>query len=178
MKRKILLVSLTVLSGIVLSGCSEEYSDLQQWMTNARNEAKAKVKPVQPPEPIQPVTYFEPQLSGPDSFSQQRMRAAFQNGGMPDMDRPKELLENYSLENLTYVGSIGAKNALSGLIEVPNGHTYTVKPGNHLGQNYGRISRITPDKIEIVEIVEDVSGKWVDRKTELLASPSGSVKSN
>ena len=87
------------------------------------------------------------------------------------MNRSKELLENYSLENLRYVGSIGTPGSLSALIEIQvNGepHVYTVKPGNYLGQNFGRISKITADKIDLVETVEDTYGNWVNRPAELL----------
>ena len=53
------------------------------------------------------------------------------------------------------------------MIEV-EGHVYKVNVGNHLGQNFGRITQITPDAIKIVEIVEDVFGNWSNRKTEIL----------
>ena len=88
------------------------------------------------------------------------------------MNRPKELLENYSLENLNYVGSIGAGKALSAMIEV-EGHVYTVNVGNHVGQNFGRIVRITPDVIKVVEVVEDASGNWTNREAEIVLNDSG-----
>ena len=110
----------------------------------------------------------------------QRMKAAFQNGSAPNLNRTKELLENYSLENLRYVGSIGSKNALSALIEVEvNGqpHVYTVRPGNYLGQNFGRITKITADRIGIVETVEDTFGNWVNRDAELTLTIDGTPTS-
>lgn len=166
---------LFLMSALVLAGCSEQYGDLQSWMQETRNEAKSKIRPAEPPAPIEPVTYFPPQTSGPNAFNAQRLKAAFQNNNAPDLQRNKELLENYSLENLRYVGSIGSGNNLSALIEVEvNGepHVYTVKQGNHLGQNFGRIAKITPDKIDIIETVEDTYGNWVNRPTELLPSAS------
>ena len=164
-------VKLFLMSALVLAGCSEQYGDLQEWMSQARAEAKTKVRPVEPLAPIEPVTYFAPQITGPNAFNMQRMKAAFQNGNAPDLNRSKELLENYSLENLRYVGSIGTPGSLSALIEIQvNGepHVYTVKPGNYLGQNFGRISKITADKIDLVETVEDTYGNWVNRPAELL----------
>ena len=176
-------VKLVLMSALVLTGCSEKYGDLQAWMSQARADAKAKVRSIEPPALLEPVTYFAPQQSGPNAYSMQRMKAAFQNGNAPNLNRTKELLENYSLENLRYVGSIGTVSALSALIEVEvNGqkHVYTVRSGNHLGQNFGRITKITTDKIEIVETVEDSSGNWVDRDAELTLAvdsmPTGSEK--
>ena len=160
-------VKLVLMSALVLAGCSEKYGDLHEWMNQTRADAKTKVRPAEPPAPLEPVTYFAPQQSGPNAYSMQRMKAAFQNGSAPNLNRTKELLENYSLENLKYVGSIGAPKALSAMIEV-EGHVYKVNVGNHLGQNFGRITQITPDAIKIVEIVEDVFGNWSNRKTEIL----------
>lgn len=165
MKVKLLILS----SLIALTACSEEHSDLQSWMQEQRAAAKLNIKPAEKPEPTKPVIYITPQLSGPHAFSALKMRSAAQNANAPDMNRAKELLENYSLENLKFVGSIGTTNNLSGLIEV-DGHIYTVKAGNYIGQNYGRISKVTPDGLEIIEVVEDADGNWVNRPTTLTAT--------
>lgn len=162
MKVKLLLIS----SLIALSACSEEHGDLQSWMSNTRKAAKSKIKPAEKPAPVERVTYFAPPESGPHAFDVQRLKAAYPNGSVPDLNRSKEILENFSLENLEYVGSIGTNEKLSAMISA-DGHVYTVRVGNRLGQNFGRIVSITPDLIKIVETVEDTSGKWTDRETEL-----------
>ncbi|XXQ68794.1 pilus assembly protein PilP [Neisseriaceae bacterium B1] len=164
MKVKLLALS----SLIALSACSEEHSDLQSWMQEQRNSAKSQIKPAEKPVPMEHVVYVTPQLSSPHAFSSSKMRSAAQNANAPDMSRAKELLENYSLENLKFVGSIGTPNNRSGLVEV-DGHIYTVRVGNHIGQNYGRISKITADGLEIIEVVEDTDGRWVNRPTTLSA---------
>lgn len=166
---------LALASLLMLSACFDEYSGLQGWMDQVRQEAKAKVRPPEAPAKVEPVTYFPPELTGTHAFNEQRLRAAFQNSSAPDMNRTKELLENYSLENLKFVGSIGRPGRLSGLIEAEvdgEKKVYTVRPGNYLGQNYGRITRITADKIDIVEVVEDAEGNWVNRSAELTTSPA------
>lgn len=167
MKVKILILS----SLIALTACSGEHDDLQSWMTQQRNEAKTRIHPVSKPAPLEPVTYVAPQLFGSHAFNSARMRSASQNANAPDLNRARELLENYSLENLNFVGSIGSSQNLSALIEV-DGHVYTVKPGNYVGQNHGRISKITPDTLEIIEVVEDADGNWVNRPATLSSTPS------
>lgn len=166
MKTKLLILS----SLIAVAACSEEHGDLQTWMQETRNAAKSKVRPVEPPKPLERVEYFAPQLEGPHAFSPNKMRSAAQATNAPDMNRPKELLENYSLENIKFVGFIGENNGLSALIEVGDKeanhsgkHIYTVRPGNYLGQNYGKISKITSDGIELVEVTEDTQGNWINR---------------
>lgn len=171
MKTKFVILT----SLLVLSACAEEHSDLQSWMQKTKAEAKSKIKPPQAPEPLQPVTYFPPSVNGPHAFNSQKLKAAFQNSSAPDMNRSKELLENYSLENLRFIGSIGTAGNLSGLIEVDadgEKKVYTVKPGNYLGQNYGKISKITSDKIDIIEVVENAEGNWENRSAELIATPA------
>ena len=84
-------VKLVLMSALVLAGCSEKYGDLHEWMNKTRADAKTKERPAEPPAPLEPVTYFAPQQSGPNAYSMQRMKAAFQNGSAPNLNRTKEL---------------------------------------------------------------------------------------
>jgi type IV pilus assembly protein PilP len=45
---------------------------------------------------------------------------------------------------------------------------YQVRVGNYLGQNYGKIVRITENSIQLREIIQDVTGEWIERDTELV----------
>lgn len=166
MKVKYLILS----SLIALTACSEEHVDLQSWMQETRLAARSKIRPVEPPQPLERVTYTAPTLAGPHAFSPDKMRSASQSANAPDLARPKELLENYGLEKLRFVGSIGPNHQLTGLIAIadgPNSHVYTVKPGNRMGQNYGEIQKITADGIELLETIEDTqnNGSWIKRTT-------------
>ena len=171
MKLKLLILS----SLIALSACIEQDGDLQAWMQQARAEAKSKIKPAEKPEPVEPVNYFAPVHEGPNAFNAQRMRAAYQNSNSPDMNRPKELLETFSLENIKYVGYIGSNNNFSAMVEA-DGHVYNIKLGSHLGQNYGKLVAITPEALKIVEVVEDAYGNWNNRDAELLLDGSANAQ--
>lgn len=163
MKAKLLMIPLV----FVLAGCLDDHEDLQDWMEQAKKEAKLRVQKPQPPAPVQTVEYTPPPHISPHAFSVQRMRSTYKVGNAPDVNRAKEVLENYDLNALKFVGVIGSGNALSGLVEV-DGHVYTVKPGNHMGKNYGRIVRITADQITLRETVEDSLGNWVNRDAKLI----------
>ena len=77
----------------------------------------------------------------------------------------KQLLETVSLDKLKFVGTIGSGNHLSALINSANDNlVYTVNVGNYLGQNYGRIIKITPDAVTLSETVEDTNGNWEKRQ--------------
>lgn len=154
MKTKILLLS----SVFVLSACEMAHDDLQQWMTEQRQAAKGKVKQPVAPDPVQPVTYLAPAQISPHEFNERRMRVV-STTNRPDLNRTKELLEDYDLESLKFAGSIGSNAGLSGLVEY-NNHVYTVKKGNYIGKNYGRITAITADYIVVTEAVENADGGW------------------
>lgn len=102
------------------------------------------------------------------------MNAAQQGANAPNTNRPKEVLEHFSLETLKYVGTLSKGSRITGYVEA-DGHVYTVQPGNYIGQNHGRIQSITPDLITITELVEDTYGNWTYRKAEL---PLSSADSN
>lgn len=167
MKNKILLTGL-----LVLAACTPAHEDLNEWMSHTRQQARAKVIPFEAPTVNPPKTYTAPSHNSLNAFDSKRLNAAQQGANAPNMNRPKEVLENFSLENLKYVGSLNKGGQTSGYIEADN-HVYTVRNGNYIGQNYGRIQAITPDKIEIMEVVEDSYGNWIYRKAELPLS-SGS----
>ena len=144
MKKNILWCSAIFL----LTACSLTEGNLQQWMDNAQAEAKSKVRQPQIPTISKSPEYVDPVINAPNP------------------DRPKEILENFSLESLRYVGSIKRGGQVSAFVEA-GGHTYTVRVGNYLGQNYGQITAITPDKLILSEVTEDSYGAWQRRTAEL-----------
>ena len=77
------------------------------------------------------------------------------------------MLDAFSIEKLKYVGSLKQGGKQSAFIRTEDGHVYTVKVGNYLGQNFGRITAITPDKLVITEVVEDTYGNWAYHNAEL-----------
>jgi type IV pilus assembly protein PilP len=50
---------------------------------------------------------------------------------------------------------------------------HQVRVGNHIGQNFGRVLKITESGVAIREIVQDAAGDWVERVTELRLQESG-----
>jgi type IV pilus assembly protein PilP len=44
---------------------------------------------------------------------------------------------------------------------------YQVKVGDYLGQNYGKIIKITETDISLREIVQDAAGEWIERAGSL-----------
>jgi type IV pilus assembly protein PilP len=86
----------------------------------------------------------------------------------PDLNRPKELLEAYPLENLQYVGALSKRNTKFALIKTPDNVINKVTVGHHIGLNYGLISAIGDNEITVKEIIQDdLTGDWVERVSSI-----------
>jgi type IV pilus assembly protein PilP len=60
------------------------------------------------------------------------------------------------------VGSVTKQNKPFALLKVDK-LLYQVKLGDYLGQNYGKIIKITETDVSLREIVQDASGEWTER---------------
>jgi type IV pilus assembly protein PilP len=155
------------LIGLVLtvSACGRSTSEVEKWVT------EVKAQPAPPLEPLPVMKQFES-----FEYSAQGLRDPFSAplpdrnaaGGVgPDPDRPKQALEAFPLDSMNMAGTIGTGRAISGLIMAPDKIVHRVRPGNYLGQNDGRITAIYEDRIEIVELVPDGAGAWIERQAKI-----------
>jgi len=53
------------------------------------------------------------------------------------------------------------------LLSDGSGGIHRVTQGNHLGRNHGRVVAVHENKIDVVEIVPDGQGGWVERPRTL-----------
>ncbi len=161
-----------------LVACSEQNEDLVNWMTETSQQAKTRIsKPKEAKLNLQP-SYAPPPQPTLNMFDPAKLRVGMQGTNAPNPNRPKEILENYPLNELRYVGLIKSANkSPSAFIQI-NDHVYTVTIGNYLGQNYGRITAITPDEIIISELLEDANGTWSDHSNNLPLQSQGQTESN
>lgn len=56
------------------------------------------------------------------------------------------------------VGTLEQNDETWALIKTKDGTIHRVSPGNYMGQNDGKITRISEDKIELIEIVPTGNG--------------------
>lgn len=154
----------------LLAGCGAENEELQGWMERQRREVKPSVSPLSPPKKFEAQPYTSAQAVDP--FSNQKLSVALKlEARQPssvlgaELNRRKEPLEAYPLDSMSMVGSVN-KGVPMALLRVDN-LLYQVKPGDHIGQNYGRITKITETQIELREVVQDAAGEWIERATTL-----------
>ena len=86
-------------------------------------------------------------------------------------NRVKEPLEYIALNHLQMVGTVQVDSLMWALIKDEDNHLYRVKTGNYLGENMGKITRITSEKIELVEMIPNELGKFGEHRVNLLLIP-------
>jgi type IV pilus assembly protein PilP len=155
----------------LLAGCGAEQEELTQWMEQQRREVKPNVTPLTPPKKFSPQAYVA--LNGVEPFSAQKLTVALkQEARQPnsllaaEINRRKEPLEAYPLDSMRMVGSVNRQGRPYALLRVDN-LLYQVKQGDYLGQNYGKITKISETDVTLREIVQDAAGEWIERASAL-----------
>lgn len=140
--------------------------DLDHFMNNAANDMSKSVQPLPEVLAYTPLQY---NVDGAlhDPFKSHKSRVG--SGSLqPNTNRPREALESFPLESLIYVGSLSKKKSKYALIKTPDETLQRVRVGNYLGPNFGLITRINDDVIQVKEVVQDdVTGEWVERDASI-----------
>lgn len=167
-------LALAVMSTLLLAGCSSDEDDLQQWMAEQRAQIRPNVTPISEPKQFTPQAYT--QGGATDPFSNQKLAQALRSEAVqassnaalitPELARRKEPLEAFPLDSMKMVGSLIRQGHPVALVRVDN-LLYQVRVGNYLGQNYGRITKITETEVALREIVQDAVGEWIERAASL-----------
>ena len=110
----------------------------------------------------------EQQMRAMASILRSGQSAPLSNSALIDAElaRRKQPLEAYPLDVMAMVGSLSQDDQLVALVRVDS-LLYQVRPGNYLGQNYGRVDKITETEIVLREIVQDAAGEWTERPAAL-----------
>lgn len=159
-------VGVPLLAALLLAGCADRgVNEVRTWMKKVEKETVPKVKPLSEPKNFVPYAYDSREAVDPfdpNKLLGELARAAKNNANQPDLNRPKELLENYPLDTMQMVGSMRKDGVDYALLQIDR-TLYRVRSGQRLGQNYGRIVRVNDSAIEIRESVQDATGDWVER---------------
>jgi len=156
------------LSGLllVLGGCGgDDFSDLDAYMNEVRLRPPGKIEPTPIFRSYPTFTYSAANLRSP--FSRQlRVDLAGQKHGSrdvkPDPNRVKQYLEGFNIEQFEMVGTIANASGSFALLRGAGG-VHRLKVGDYLGRNDGRIVAISASQVEVVEIVPDGQGAWLER---------------
>ncbi len=157
-----------ILASLLLAGCGgEEYQDLRDFVKNSGADMRGKIEP--PPE-VKPYEFFAytNDTNLPDPFKPRKPEKRSGGGiNQPDLDRPKEALEEFPLENMKMVGYLYRNKVGYAVIRATDGKLHRVKAGSYMGLNFGLIKEVTDTGITIKEMVQDSAGDWTERVSNL-----------
>lgn len=136
-------------------------SNLQKWVAEVKKRPPPALKPLPVMQQFETFEYAAQSLRDP--FSNAFSAESGAGGPRPDPNRRKQPLEDFPLDSLDMVGTIGQGASLVALVRAPDKVTYRVRPGMYLGQSDGRVTSVSGDRIELVELVPDGAGGWLER---------------
>jgi type IV pilus assembly protein PilP len=159
------LASIVIVLG--LTGCGGGgMDDLRTFVAETGKDMQGKIEPLPEVKAYEPFTYDAFDL--PDPFKPRKLSTGGGGGIQPDLTRPKEPLEAFSLETLKMVGTLSKNGVIHVVIKTPDNAIYHVRKGNYVGQNFGLITKISDSEVTLREIVQDSAGDWSERTSTLI----------
>ena len=166
-------IAAAVAGAALLGACGgEEQSELRQELAGMTKDLRGKVDPLPQVRTFEPVPYkseamVDPFVPGRIVVAQASAGGGGGGGGVqPDLSRPKEPLESFSMESIQMVGTLSQNQEVYALVKA-GANLFRVKKGNYMGQNFGVITAIDEGQISVKEVVQDSGGDWVERSTSL-----------
>jgi type IV pilus assembly protein PilP len=160
------LISLLLIA-FVVTGCGRDMDDLDAYVIETLAKDGGVIEKLPEIKPYDVFVYNadtdglrSPFVPDVDSSA----RGSANNGTRPDRDRSREFLEQYSLDTMRMVGTLLLADTYYGLVQDSDGLIHRVVPGNYLGQNDGRVVSINEAQIELIEIISDGLGGYIERE--------------
>jgi len=169
--KKITLLLLTSL--ITACGVTSGTADLKQFVDGVMGQPRGVIEPLPVFEPYEAFSYSATGLRSPFdlpvNLDEVIKQAAPGEDIQPDLNRSKEQLEQYSFGSFSMVGTIKRKeDQLWALVSVPDSGIHKIKEGYYMGQNHGKVVRVSQQRIDIIEIVPNGVGGWLERPRSLV----------
>jgi len=161
-RRPILWVAL---AAAALTACSSATDDLRAYIDEVKARPGGRIPPLPDIVPAPTFAYEPGDRRSPFVPDTPQVRVSNNPNAVqgPDPTRPREFLEQFPLDTLRMVGTLELGSGAFGLVQTSDGLVHRVTVGNHLGQNYGRITDISDAEIQLVEIIPDGLGGYLER---------------
>ncbi|WP_444959141.1 pilus assembly protein PilP [Microbulbifer sp. ZKSA002] len=166
---KYLSIAVALLS-IVGCDLNSDHSELRKRMAEVERRPKGQIEPIPTFTPYSPYVYVaaaqrspftRPVLESEQRIVGRRLDVA------PDLTRQRELLEGVNIDALSMVGSLSRDGQIWALIDDGSGGIHRITVGNYLGKNHGRVVNATNAQLDILEIIPDGTGGWIERPRAL-----------
>lgn len=148
-----------------LAGCGPDTRELQAYIDEVMTRPGGRIEPLPEIQPAPSYVYHANERRSPfiPDTPEQMVGSNPDAVEGPDPNRPREYLEQFSLDTLEMVGTLRGQSGNFGLVQTTDGLVHRVTVGNHIGQNYGRITSISESEIQLVEIIPDGLGSFLER---------------
>lgn len=176
MRKNNLSIMLCLMVSFVIVGCTDREGLADQKMQDIRSQPAQPIEPPPQPQIVQAFHYSANQLRSPFMPPSLMLRASQEaeiQGVRPDEMRLREPLEQFELGELIYRGIVVSESGeLYGLVQTPEGQVASIKVGNYLGKNHGRVAEITPTQINLIEIVPDSRVGYIEQPATIALTAS------
>ena len=159
---RIALMFATLGMALGLAACSGQ-GDLHEWVAQVKARKGAPLPALPVVKTFETFIYQDQDRRDPFEPAPPEAGAQTASGPHPDQNRPRGPLEAFPLDSLKMVGTIGAKGSVEALVKDPQGVIHQVHVGDYMGQNYGHVTQVTSSEVDVVELVPNGSGGWMER---------------
>lgn len=166
-QRAVRALGVTCLALSLASCGSDGMDDLREFVATAHAGKTARVEPLPEIKSQEQYAYAANNLIDPFAPFVRKTAAAANSGPRPDMNRRKEPLEEFPLDALKMVGTLTRGKQSWVVVQAPDGTVHRVSIGHHMGQNFGKVLRISEDKVALLELVQGPTGDWVEREASV-----------
>jgi type IV pilus assembly protein PilP len=164
------VVWLTLAAAIMgLSACTDTSDELREYIDEVKTRPGGRIDPLPTPRPAPSFVYEAGQRRSPFIPDAPENLVSARADGVPgpDPNRPREHLEQFPLDSFRMVGTLEMGGRRAGLVQGADGLVHDVTIGQYIGQNYGRIVNVTDSEIQLVEIISDSLGGYIERPTSI-----------
>lgn len=169
MKRSYYVFVALLSLGLVGCDSSSGFADLQEFMDEVRARPKGSIEPMPQEVVYEPFTYMAAALRSPFQPPVKIEFSKREQGSKnikPDETRVKQFLEGFNIDSFVMVGTLSNDAGTYALIRGGNG-VHRVRIGDYLGSNHGQVVAINGGGVEVIEIVSDGDGGWLERPRTL-----------
>lgn len=166
-----LKITFALLCGFVLIGCDSRIDYVNNEMAAIRAQAPLAIEPAPVFTPVPNYHYAAHPLRSPFIPTSLAIELKRMDGKrvFPNMARQLQPLESYPLEALNMKGSMrGGEGDVVAFIQTPDKEVERIQVGSYMGMNHGRVVKITPLQIDLVEIIPDGREGYVERPRSLV----------
>ncbi len=164
---------IVMFAAVGLAACGGDNDDLDKYVTEVKLRPGGRIDPLPEITPYEIFTYIADAEGVRSPFvpdTPQAVATGAGRGPRPDTERSPEFLEGFPLDTLRMVGTLYIGESMYGLVQTSDGLIHRVVPGNFMGQNDGRITGITESEIDMVEIISDGIGGYIERDAAIALS--------